>query len=180
MSGKHLENKFSFVNDVNGVTQSVVIYLTRGQQTEVDFVDWLRPEIQNIKWNVTIDGGKYGYYASGRKGKKKILLHRLILNAPSTFLVDHIDHNTLDNRNQNLRLCNFKDNSRNQRKPKSNTSGFKGVSWHKATNKWRSTITKDNKSIHLGCYSTKEKAYEIYCKKAKELFGDFASFEKGE
>jgi len=48
----------------------------------------------------------------------------------------------------------------NRRAPKSNTSGYVGVGWHKALSKWQSRVTVDRKGIHLGYFSTKKQAVE--------------------
>ena len=51
--------------------------------------------------------------------------------------IDHINHNGLDNRKENLRICTNRQNSRNRKASKRNTSGIKGVSRHKLSNKWQ-------------------------------------------
>jgi hypothetical protein len=60
-------------------------------------------------------GGKM-YYAVYQEGNKKFYLHRLIMNPPKGLMVDHINHNGLDNRKDNLRNCTAKVNRNNARK----------------------------------------------------------------
>jgi hypothetical protein len=92
--------------------------------------------------------------------------------------VDHVDPNkTLDNTDDNLRLATIADQRHNQRKRKTNTSGFKGVSPDKYPGKWRAAITINGKDKNLGTFATKELAYAAYCSAAKEAFGEFARFE---
>ena len=105
---------------------------------------------------------------------KKVLMHRVIKNAPKSHYVDHINHNTLDNRQSNLRLCNNSGNITNRNAPKNNSSGYKGVSKCKATGKWKAYISKDNKRYYLGGFDTKEKAAEEYNIHAIKLHGEFA------
>ena len=88
--------------------------------------------------------------------------------------VDHIDNNKLNNRVENLRWCSRLQNQWNKGKPVRNKSGYKCVSFRKDRNKWRSQITINNKTTHLGCFDTAEEAYTAYCKKAIELHGEFA------
>lgn len=91
------------------------------------------------------------------KKKKRILLHRYILNPPPNFLVDHINRNTLDNRISNLRVVTPRENTCNM---VTNTSGCAGVGYHKATQRWRAYYNNKNKHISLGYYNTKEEAVE--------------------
>ena len=65
----------------------------------------------------------------------KIYLHRLIMNCPKNMTVDHINHDGLDNRKINLRICSNRKNVINQRKRKNTSSKYKGVSWDKKLRK---------------------------------------------
>lgn len=82
--------------------------------------------------------------------------------------IDHINGITSDNRICNLREVTSSENMQNQKKPmKTNTVGFLGVS--KCKNKYKSTITLNGKSIHLGYFFTPEKAHEAYVLKKREI-----------
>lgn len=91
---------------------------------------------------------------------------------PST--IDHINGIQSDDRIVNLRLCTGSQNLANARRPDHNTSGYKGVSWHRVRGKWRATIKKNRKAIHIGHFDTAFEAHSAYIAKAKELFGEFA------
>ncbi|MDD3267103.1 MAG: AP2 domain-containing protein [Burkholderiales bacterium] len=101
-------------------------------------------------------------------------MHRLIMNAQKGELVDHINHDTLDNRRCNLRICTHKENCRNKIVPSNNTSGYKGVSWNKRLNKWRCDIKLDNSRILLGYFDTIIEAAYAYDEAAIYNFGEFA------
>lgn len=90
--------------------------------------------------------------------------------------IDHIDRNRSNNCWNNLRLAKRFQNTGNYPIPKTNTSGVKGVHWHKPTNKWRAQIKKHNKVYHLGLFDNIQDAAECYRKAAIEHFKEFASF----
>jgi len=112
-----------------------------------------------------------GYVINMYTGK----LHRVIMDCPKDKVVDHINHDKLDNRKANLRVCSVAENTRNMIKPKHNTSGYKGVSWHNQNKKWRASIGKNKKYYTIGLFSTPEEAHAAYCKAAEAIFGEYAS-----
>lgn len=87
--------------------------------------------------------------------------------------IDHIDGDPRNNRISNLRECNRSENICNTKHRKNNTSGYKGVTWSKAANKWIAQIWKNSKRHHLGCFEDPEKAFEAYCKAADEMHKEF-------
>jgi hypothetical protein len=88
--------------------------------------------------------------------------------------IDHINEDPSDNRWVNLRLATKAQNMRNVTRIKSNTSGYKGVGWSKAANKWRAYIRADGVNYHLGLFQTKEEAAAAYKVAAAKLHGAFA------
>jgi hypothetical protein len=87
--------------------------------------------------------------------------------------VDHIDENKANNNVKNLRWATSNENGYNQGKNKTNTSGFKGVHFHKTLKKYAAKIKINGKTKHIGYYETPEDASYAYETKAKELHGDF-------
>ena len=117
--------------------------------------------------------GQYRYaYANvvrdGRRGK--LLLHRVLTDAPPGAVVDHINGNTLDNRRGNLRVCSHAENMRNRARHINNTSGIKGVSWSRSNNGWVARLAKK----HLGTFATRDQAAAAYNAAANAIFGAFA------
>ena len=94
---------------------------------------------------------------------------------PGELQVEHIDTNRTNNRITNLRLATAQDNAQNQSKRKDTTSLYKGVSYHKKSNKWQSQIRANGENIYLGYFDTEIEAHAAYCKAAVELHGDFAN-----
>jgi hypothetical protein len=103
-------------------------------------------------------------------------MHVAILRPEPGEEIDHKNHNTLDNRRENLRRCTHRQNLFNQKKPSNNTSGFKGVYLDKRRNKWRASIMVNNKTVFLGHYLTATKAAQAYDVAAKKFYGEFAHF----
>jgi hypothetical protein len=90
-----------------------------------------------------------------------------------------LDHkNTIkhDNSWSNLRKANDVQNQANRGAPTNNTSGFKGVHWHKPQKEWHARITDKGRRIHLGSFDDPIKAHEAYKKAAIDLWGEFARF----
>ena len=89
--------------------------------------------------------------------------------------IDHIDRNKSNNIWINLRECTASENKANSTKQSNNTSGYKGVHWHKRANKFRAKIQFQKKLIHIGLFTSAEEAAAAYNTKAIELYGEFAN-----
>jgi hypothetical protein len=138
-------------------------------------------KIKNIYWYEKKD--KHTSYAIGSKKIKGVRtrykMHRLILGLTnSEILVDHINHNGLDNRKENLRKCNRKENARNRNIDCRNKLGYKGIiliTDRNLKNKYRCRITVDNNSKHIGYFKTIKEAALAYNKASLKYHGDFAN-----
>ena len=102
-------------------------------------------------------------------------MHRIVMNILDSpkILVDHIYHNRNDNRKSQLRLVNNQQNQCNTVVAKDNTSGHKGVYWHKKHNKWEALITYNNKQIYLGLYDDIEDAIRVRQQAEIKYFGEY-------
>jgi len=114
------------------------------------------------------------YAKTLRPDGSHLSMHRLIADAPKHLMVDHKDHNGLNNRKHNLRLCNNAQNQYNRLPHRGGTSKHKGVYLDKQYNKYRAIICHNSKRYHLGRFDNPDDAARAYDKKAKELFGEFA------
>ncbi|MDO8610082.1 MAG: HNH endonuclease [bacterium] len=139
-----------------------------------DFEDF--NTIKNHSWFIWYrKRSKTRYLRGEMENGKFIYIHQLIItNVPDGKIIDHKNHNGLDNRKENLRFATGGQNVINSGKRITNTSGYKGVSFRKDTQKWAARITHNYKEINLGCYRNPIEAAHIYDKKALELFGEFA------
>lgn len=101
-------------------------------------------------------------------------MHRIIANAPSGKVVDHINGDQLFNVCWNLRVVTQVENNANVRFWRHNTSGHKGVAWHKQEGKWRAYITLHRKQKSLGLYHDIDDAIMARKKAEEEYFGEYA------
>lgn len=152
-------------------SEFVEVKLSRGLVTIIDAEDF--EMVSQHKWFAMRSGSID--YAVRAHGKKKILLHRVLLNAPDGMHVDHRNHDGLDNRRVNLRVCTPAENSRNSRKQKGCSSEFKGVAKHKdgRAKPWVAIIWVDGKK-HTRCFTTELAAAQSYDEMALEYHGKFA------
>jgi len=153
------------------------IPLTQGQVALID--DDMFDRISRFKWYA--EKHPCGWYARATlpfvNGKwPTVLMHQLIMGMPDSF-VDHINHNGIDNRIENLRLATCRQNGMNRRKQKGTSSIYKGVCWHKKYEKWESLIKLPNgQREHLGMFDKEHEnmAAFAYDLAAMEHYGEFA------
>lgn len=150
--------------------------LTQGQFALIDSDD--AAEIGKYNWHAQWKPTTQSFYARRRilrsNGKWSLLgMHREIMKCPEDMDVDHIFGRTLDNRSSQLRLATRAENCRNRRISSDNTSGFKGVSWHKKSRRWRARININGSDKYLGYYKTPEEAHDAYCVASEKYFGEF-------
>jgi hypothetical protein len=138
-----------------------VLIPVRGHHPEaimmIDECDLERVGRHTWRLEVKRDGRKREVKASRRDGKvQRVLLpHRYLLGlaGSSTPYVDHIDGNVLDNRRANLRLATPGQNMQNRvRLTTQNTSGYRGVQWHRQRGRWRARARLDGQEVHLGLF----------------------------
>lgn len=146
-----------------------------GRVTLVDDADY--DLVTQYKWHVDersrgnrrIDGPYVSSTVCANGKRSRLLMHGLITGWP---LVDHIDHNGLNNRRSNLRPATAGQNNANSRSRLGSSSTYKGVWLDRG--KWRAEIKSQGKKHRLGRFLVEEDAALAYNSAAVELFGEYA------
>ena len=159
-----------------------LIPLTQGQFAKVSPHRF--EKLSQRKWHALWHDRKQSFYAKTNllcdDGKWRVVhMHRIImavLHDPSIH-VDHINGDSLDNRDGNLRICTGAQNAKNRRNQRNSVSGYKGVGLKNCGGKyryWCARITVDGKTISLGFFPDKEAAARAYDAAAIKYHGEFA------
>lgn len=154
-----------------------IIKLSRDMKMMVDDEDF--ETLSRFRWSWS--KSRSTHYATADIGeRKRVLAHRLILGfPPKNVYVDHIDMNGLNNQKSNLRKCTRNQNCQYARKRKDNTSGYRGVNFHRGY--YIARIRVNCKRYYIGNFKTAEEAARAYDREAKKHHKQFASlnFKEG-
>lgn len=149
----------------------------------VAIIDWVDVWVLHLKWNASIEPDGRVYAVSMTEKREYVRLHRHILRLKKgdPRFGDHINGDCLNNRRSNLRIVTVTENARNAKPYKNNTSGYRGVFWHKREKKWRARLKRKD----LGAYNTPEEANAARLKAEFEEWGihpqrsyAFSNFDK--
>ena len=155
-----------------------LIRMAQPKYAKVDPADYKR--LREYEWFAKKSKKSFyvrGYVPDSKTGRDKIIyMHQEILKVPPGMVVDHINHNPMDNRTANLRAATYSQNICNRRKRSgAKYSKYKGVTWRKDCNKWLARIMLQRKGIHLGLFKDEIDAAKAYDEGAKKYHGEFAS-----
>ena len=164
---------------------TVQIPLTQGYFATIDEADY--EEVSKFKWQALVNERFGKVYAQANCGdfvrpgalkRKKLTLHRFLMNPPPRIPVDHIDNDGLNNTRLNLRVCTTAQNALNtkaitHRAGRPVASRLKGVTLVK--NKWIATLNGGGKARYLGSFDSEVEAGFAWDDAARQLHGQFAS-----
>jgi hypothetical protein len=153
----------------------LIIKSKRYGQMTVFFDDDDYPIINKHNWYIS--KSRSTFYARTNRYENgletTIRMHMMLMGFPDS-RIDHINGNGLDNRKQNLRLCTNSQNCLNKDKRKDNTTGYKGVWFHKKNNKFICSTTINGKVFYGGSFQTVQEAAKRYNELALIHHGEFA------
>ncbi len=150
------------------------IQLTQGQVALVD--DWNYEELNKYKWQAKWNEHTKSYYAARGIGnpQKTKRMHCEIMKTPKGMFCDHINHNTLDNREENLRNATRSQNGMNRRVNRNNKLGEKCISPHRYG--FVVIIYKDGKCVFNKKFNTLDQAIHARNNAINQHHGEFANY----
>lgn len=179
-----------FTNKYKICDNYVILYLKRrgkkDLETYIDIDDfdkvknfgttWFSHYYKNNNSNYAMTTIYLGTDGKGNFQNKTLFLHRLIIETDDTKFIDHINHNTLDNRKDNLRIIDAANNSANRKGAnKNNKTGHRNVHWMKRNNEYWVQIMCKGKRYKWKFPADKyQEACDFSDIKREELFGIYA------
>jgi hypothetical protein len=150
----------------------------------IDYDDWIK--IKDMIWNVVYRKTRQNsddYYVlhneyigmkNGHSNYNSILLHRFITGAKEDNIIDHINHNTLDNRKCNLRISEQNENLKHRNgKNQNNKSGYRNVFWDNNQCVWKVTLCDNYKTIYIGTFNDVHEAGKAAEEARQKYYGEF-------
>ncbi len=135
------------------------IKCTRGLVAIVDDEDY--EFLAQRSWCASKAKNRHGGFYAMNRSLPGSYMHRIIMQAGEGQQVDHINHDTLDNRRRNLRICSAAENSWNRPNMKPNMTGYRGVNFRKARGKYVGVVRKGGRARYTKqCETALEAAVE--------------------
>ncbi len=117
--------------------------------------------------------GGYAYTVLRTPGtRRKVFMHGFVIGHVAGKVIDHRNHDRLDNRRSNLRHATPQQNASNMRRW--GVARYKGTFALRGGARWQARIYVEGSAIHLGTYRVQEDAARAYDAAARQHFGEFA------
>lgn len=161
--------KYSICDDY-----ATFIVTDKFQNKHLCYIDIDDVKFLDHKFCIVFNENDKAYWLQDFHGNK---LHRLIMNPPRHLCVDHINHNTLDNRKSNLRICTRGENNQNKSGSSiTSSTKIRNVYFKKGDNKYFVKITVNGKGHFRGYFPNTEEGLNSAIKVAEELRKELMPF----
>lgn len=125
--------------------------------------------------NHYVASNRYIGVFNGKVKSQTIYLHNYIMKPPKGMVVDHINHNTIDNRKSNLRLVNMSDNAKNRKgRNINNTTGYRNVSYDKTNKTYVVQLQINGKNKVFGRFKDVHEAGRVAREMREKYYGEYA------
>ena len=155
-----------------------LIRMAQPRYAKVDPADYKR--LRRYEWLAR--KGRNSFYARRHVPRAKpakemlIYMHQQVIRVPQGMVIDHVNHDGMDNRSANLRPATYAQNLYHRKKRLgAKYSKYKGICWKKKSRKWVARIGFDKKELHLGYFASEIDAAKAYDRAARKYHGQFAS-----
>lgn len=153
-------------------------------ETKISLCDLEEVSKMPFTWYPKINEESQQYYVAANiyiseKKRTTIRLHRYILSPENYYLeVDHINHDTLDNTRENLRITTKSQNQMNRnRSNRNNKTKALGVSYRKDSGKYRVRLYKNRKLVFNSEFDSLEVATQVSIDMRTEIYGEYFNSE---
>lgn len=160
-------NSFVIGNKITELEDFAIMHVkTKGNVLEVLIDKEDIPRIKLYTWHAKYQKDIDSYYIETNQkvssGKFMLMLHRFIMKTNDSLTIDHINHNTLDNRKSNLRICSQGENNLNQAElRKNNKTGYRNISYQTRYGQYIVTLMIDGKNKTIGRTSSLSEAVKM-------------------
>lgn len=139
--------------------------------TIVDDEDY--PGLKDVRWHMATGGYAITLVKNRFTGKYYGLkMSNAIIWSPNGYMIDHINHDRLDNRRKNLRIVTCRQNLYNRRPNKGRK--YRGVTYIKPDKLWRAIITRDHQYVWSSGHKTELEAVIAWNEAARKYWGKYA------
>lgn len=156
-------------------SKTIGLRMACGDIVYFDENDW--PIVKQFKWHPWKPKENFKYAYTRLPDGTDLAMHTLLMETPNGKVVDHINHEGLDNRRVNLRIASYSENSRNRQIPEDHETGTPGVV-EIDENEYTVNISVNGERLFVGGYynpiPTLEEAVAARKKLEEEHFGEFA------
>lgn len=156
-----MNNNYEIRGNVTVIYLTSKTYGNKELLIDSDDLDLVKNTFKSISLQVA-KTNMYGHGKTTTVPRKSAFIHRVVSHCSGNMIVDHINHNGLDNRKSNLRIVKHIENARNRRgADQRSKSGVRGVHWREKEQSWIVRFKVNKKSVVFGYYKDFEKAKEI-------------------